>query len=196
MTSKKLIIVGNKKISKNISNYVDNFDCVVRLNRMQNYRLSGTKTDLLLADIHYQFIDLTRKPYDKYLNSKKLLLNNHSEKCTAYAVQKGIFTQEQINDAIPFSIHDEAEKITSKKFPTNLLILTHYILNNYINEYEIWLTCCDVYNRKEFMDKDPNYQNSWHRDIGGLEQDKFIEWIDNGLLHYINYEKHTNNNTI
>ena len=89
----KFIIVGNKLIDKDISQIVDSFDYVVRLNRMSNYGKTGHKTDLWLADFHDEFFTLVKKPYDKYLNARVLLINS-DRPITTYikGVKQGIIT--------------------------------------------------------------------------------------------------------
>lgn len=72
---KRLIVVGNKQIHVDMSKQIDSFDIVVRLNRMTNYGLSGTKTDILLVDLHREFFKLVEPPFDKYRLAKKLLVN-------------------------------------------------------------------------------------------------------------------------
>lgn len=55
---KKLLIIGNKIPSYNIENIINNFDFVVRLNRLNNYELTGIRTDLLLVDPHNGYYKL------------------------------------------------------------------------------------------------------------------------------------------
>ena len=61
-----MILVGNKVIDKDISGEIEQFDFIVRLNRMNNWGMTGTRTDLYFADIHGEFLNLVEKPYDKY----------------------------------------------------------------------------------------------------------------------------------
>ena len=90
---KKLIVVGNKLMEQNLSDKIDKFDFVVRINRMNNYGNAGTKTDLLAVDPHNEFFNLVEKPFNKFNNAKKLIINMFffSPKVALMLLQKGIF---------------------------------------------------------------------------------------------------------
>ena len=189
----KLIIVGNKLIDKDISQTVDNFDCVVRLNRMSNYGKTGHKTDLWLADFHNEFFKLVKKPYDKYLNAKALLINS-DRLITMYikGLKQGIITQKQLSSARKTSLQHIAEKMLGKQnwmknktMPTNYFLLTKYIIDNYSDKAEIWTVGVDITDRDVLFNTDSAYENSWHTNIGQFESTMLNKWIQEGKLHVL-----------
>ena len=156
---KSLVIVGNKDIDKDISKFVDGCDKVVRLNRMMNYGMTGIRTDLLLADIHEEFLNLVTPPFDKFLGAKHLLVNY--KKNFPYfpeAIRRGIFSISQISKSTHISLPQIADKfvksedfLKTKTFPTNFFLLTSYIIDNYSKDYELWITAVDVAGRDEIF---------------------------------------------
>lgn len=77
-----LIIVGNKVIDKDISQIVDSFDVVVRLNRMNNFGKTGKRIDYLLVDPHRLFFKMvfdenleTDESRQRFKLAKNLIFN-------------------------------------------------------------------------------------------------------------------------
>jgi len=93
LNMKNLIVVGNKQMKQNLSEKIDKFDFVIRINRMNNYGNAGIKTDLLAVDPHNEFFNLVEKPFDKFNNAKKLIINTFffSLKTAIMLLQRGIF---------------------------------------------------------------------------------------------------------
>lgn len=189
----KLIIVGNKIIDKDISKKVDNFDYVIRLNRMSNYGNTGYRTDLWLADFHNEFFKLVQKPYDKYLNAKTLLINT-DRPITAYikGLKYGIIAKNQLSSAKKIQIKKIAEQllgkqdwIKNKTMPTNYFLLTKYIIDNYLDKAEIWTTGIDIEKRDVLFNTHSAYENSWHNNIGQFESMMLNKWIQDKKLHVL-----------
>lgn len=189
----KLIIVGNKIIDDDISQMVDSFDYVVRLNRMSNYGKTGHKTDIWLADFHDEFFKLVKKPYDKYLNARVLLINS-DRPITMYikGLKQGIITQKQLSSAQKTSLQYIAEKMLGKQdwmknktMPTNYFLLTKYIIDNYSDKVEIWTAGVDITDRDVLFNTDSAYENSWHNNIGQFESTMLNKWIQEGKLYVL-----------
>lgn len=190
---KKLILIGNKIIDKNISNIIDNeFDYVVRVNRMNNYGITGTKTDLLVSDPHKIFFKLVKEPYDKFLNAKQLIMNLNSaktkNKCMLF--EKNIFSLNQLINKINISFKEYHKKIVDTylndqnisyvKFTTFFLILC-YLIETYSNEYEIWFTCIDVNGRGEMFKTNDIWKRS-HAEAGVFEEYLLNKFINDGIV--------------
>ena len=52
MEKKKLLLIGNNELSDDFSSIINEYDMVVRVNRMTNYENCKGKTDLWLCDVH------------------------------------------------------------------------------------------------------------------------------------------------
>lgn len=62
----RILFIGNKQISQDFSQIIDNYDFIVRYNKMDNYGLTGTKTDLYCY--FGNIIDFSEKIEAKRLN--------------------------------------------------------------------------------------------------------------------------------
>lgn len=193
---KKLIIVGNKEITKDVSEVIESFDCIVRLNRMNNYGFTGTRTDILLADIHKGFLRLCTKPYDKYLNAKHLIYNMSQKFLyTERALKQNIFSINQILTStrifltsIINSVVDAKTYINTQTQPTNFFLLTKYIIDNYSSDYEIWITAIDL-QRSVLLQTSINHKNTLHRNAGKIEEHYLQKWISKNIIKYLDIDK-------
>jgi hypothetical protein len=157
---KKLLLVGNKVDNIDRSKEVDSFDYVVRLNRCNNFGLTGTKTDLLLVDAHKGFYNLYNKDnYYKILESTKSIifcnlnsykkdertieLINHFNKINLW--NNAIIIKEHIwryyNNNFLYLTETEASGSCA---PSNFFIMLCYCLKFKSNEYQIYFTNTDI----------------------------------------------------
>ena len=193
---KKLIVIGNKKeVSDKFCDYIDNtFDKIARLNRMMSYGKTGYRTDFLMVDLHNEFFKLIEKPYDKYNNAKQLFVNTDQPLINKIkAIRLGIFSTSQFANAIDISSKRIAQPLVgennffiSKNMPTNFFLFTKYLVDNYSHEYEIWIAGVDLHNRDYLFNNMPEYQHSWHTNIGKFESDYLTTQISNNKIKYLN----------
>lgn len=190
---KKLIIVGNKVIDKDISKEVESFDMIVRLNRMNNWGNTGTRTDLLLVDPHKVFFKLLTQPYEKYKSAKQILLNTAHIGGVGKLLSKNIVTLHQIKNAIRINIVNEKkamQHIITKNGQnyinfSNFFVIVNYCIKTYSPEYQIWITGVDIKGRGE-MFKTNNIWANIHGQAGDYEESILSKWLAEEKIHFLN----------
>lgn len=191
---KKLIVVGNKPIEQDLSKEIDNFDFVIRVNRMNNYGNTGSKTDFLAVDPHNEFFELVQKPFDKFNNAKKLIINTFffSPKAAAMLLQKGIFKRQQLSEAIKICFQDYRRNLVERYVGyddnsinfTNFFIMLCYAIEFYSKDYQIWFTGIDVNGRGDMMKTNDIWIEN-HSHAGEIEERLLKEFIDNNTIHQL-----------
>lgn len=193
---KKLLIVGNKIPSYNIENIINNFDFVVRLNRLNNYELTGIRTDLLLVDPHNGYYKLLLQENDisRFKYAKQLLI--HIQENTDLNRLNLIFNDEQINSA-KYCKLDYYKNIKNSlnlvneiesDYPTNSFRLIQYCIDNFSKEYDIYVTCIDIYNRNYNLHENPIWTNI-HKSTILYEETVLIDQINSKIINYIDTDK-------
>ena len=138
MYMKKLMLVGNKEGKTDISSIVDQFDFVVRLNRMSNYGKTGCKTDLLLVDPHPVFFKLIEgQKFSKYHDAKRLLFNKmyNTPKVIVKLLKWNVFTLQQLQHKDVFDIYKYKHTILRPEDRnvdfSNFFALLNYVIETY-----------------------------------------------------------------
>lgn len=188
MEKKKLVVVGNKMISSDLSSKIDSFDFVFRLNRMNNYGLSGKKIDMLAVDPHIEFFKLVKNEnFDKFHNAKQILLNSFfaTPKACIKLMQKNIFYPLQIAAAIKINFQQYRQKLVERFLGhpdktinfTNFFISVCYCLDNFNDEYNIHIACVDIENRGNMMKTNDIWMQN-HASAGIIEEKMLKQFID------------------
>ena len=177
-----------------MSDEIDKFDFVIRINRMNNYGNTGTKTDLLAVDPHNEFFELVEKPFDKYNNAKKLIINTFffSPKSALLLLQKGIFKQQQLSNAIKLCFQDYRRSLVERYVGnddgsinfTNFFIMLCYAIDFYSNDYQIWFTGVDVNGRGDMMKTNDIWLKN-HSCAGEVEEALLNQFMDNNIIHQL-----------
>lgn len=187
---KKLIIVGNKVIDKDISKEVESFDMIVRLNRMNNWGKTGTRTDYLLVDPHKNFFKLLEPPFEKYQTAENLIINKnfYNKNSITEMLKLNLFSITKLSKATKLNLQEYSKNILND-YPnknmrlTNFFIFLKYIIEHYHDRYEIWFTGVDVEHRCDYIKTDPGLDG--HRDAANYEQDELLKMIHNRSINYL-----------
>ena len=177
-----------------MSDQIDKFDFVVRVNRMNNYGNTGTKTDLLAVDPHSEFFELVEKPFGKYNDAKRLVVNTFffSPKSASMLLQKGIFKQQQLANAIKLCFQDYRRGLVERYVGnddgsinfTNFFITLCYAIDSYSNDYQIWFTGVDVNGRGNMMKTNSTWTKN-HSCAGEAEEKLLNQFIGDNIIHQL-----------
>lgn len=211
---KRLVIVGNKVIQKDISQIVDSFDVVVRLNRMNNFGMTGKRIDYLLVDPHRLFFNMV---FDEKLESdesrhrfklaKNLIFNmahyrknyfnpefkyNQPNKYEYGEIWQNenlekLFTKEQLETKQVFAIknynrldfYKEIQNKLNYRPCTSFRLICHYI-ENFLDQYEIYITGLDVFDRRKMAKTMPDILSTHAR---------YMEYEEFYLKKFVNENK-------
>lgn len=185
----RLIVIGNKIIDKDISNKVESFDFIVRFNRMSNWGMTGTRTDLLLVDPHKNFFKLLEKPYDKYLGAKQLLVNTNftNAKTIAKMLSMGLFSIEQLSKSKKLHVQNYEKSLpesdNGKIKLTNFYLMVKWVIEKYSKDYEIWVTGADIGGREKFLATEQGYEG--HRLAASVEEIELAKMLDSGEFKFL-----------
>ena len=169
---KKLLLIGNKPLDKDYSSIIDDYDMVVRVNRMLNYNQSKGKTDLWLADVHTPAL-FESEDKEKFLEARNAILPYISQWPTikflsliGYKGGKHIIKFDSLNikKCIPNYSYGNGFRIT------NSIWMLIYCLENFADEYEIHTL--GIGNRY-FLNSEEHY---YHKNIY-QEEENFIEGL-------------------
>lgn len=189
--NKRLIIIGNKPCSGqeiingyNISDFINTFDLVFRVNKCDNYYKTGTRCDNIWFESNSHFMDVF-KDTDK-INS---ILKNVSSgniychecwynNCVNFISKYGF--KSLIDKIIKISGDDFKNKIS---IPNNCVSTLRFIylilyLEKY-KDYDIYIICFDLYRNKSTQ-----YLNStWHNK--NLDQNYISKLLLNDRIYFI-----------
>ena len=189
---KKLILVGNKQIDVDISKEVEQFDVVVRLNRMNNWENTGKRTDILLVDPHPVFFKMIDgQDCLKYQTARKLLFNKvyNKPKVIVKLLKQNVFTLDQLQNKDVFDIYKYKHTILKPEDGnvdfSNFFALLNYVIQKYSSNYEIWITGIDVYERSSFFATNESYKNSRHLTAGIVEETRMKNMIEHNVIKYM-----------
>lgn len=172
---KKLLLLGNGPISHDISDKVNSFDYVFRINRMTNFLTTGTRIDGVFIgayrDFKYEYRGGDFKEYFKMAKevflteSLKLRFDNWDE----------FLTQEQWDQVKIMSFAGNRQNI-GMDFPTTTLCVLNVLTTDpeWYENYEIWIAGITVEGRKELMETGDAWIKTNHR-FYGKEEEEFLK---------------------
>lgn len=111
-SDKKILIIGNKPLTKDYSEYLKslNYDIIVRINQAKNYDKTKIKTDIILADIWGNSVYKIFKSlsyYEELLNDCSCILNFKQYDCSKWIINK---TWKSISNDKVYSVEYESIK--------------------------------------------------------------------------------------
>lgn len=178
---KRLVLVGNREDRVDRSEFVNSADFVCRVNRMNSFGLTGTKTDLLLVDTHDDFFKLyDREKYldivHKYVKKIVVVEDNSNQKGPDLFDPDLIRTRETLTIDSVVSAFD-SRLLDSGHKPTNAFVFLLYLLENrYHDKYDIFITneSRDRRTGDEHHDGIANLVEKWY---SILESNRIIQFI-------------------
>lgn len=190
---KELILVGNKPDIVNISSLVDSHDYVLRVNRMQNYGLSGTRIDGLYICAWREYLQLsTKETYERTLKAKRIFIEPRHIKFLDMH-WKEICSFEQYNHVGLFHFENRGfdrviENRQPNQVPTSTFKLLDYLLNTpqWMDNYNITITGIDINNRSDLLMNGANWIHTTHKTVGQAEADFIKKQVKLGNIKYMN----------
>lgn len=80
--------------------------------------------------------------------------------------------------------------VKNKTIPTTFIIALSHLIDEYSDEYDIYITCTDLEDRGELYKTNQIWSNSWHRNVGQYEEDYIKLMIKEGKIKYLDIENH------
>lgn len=211
---KRLLLFGNKHINSSIPprkiNEINSFDVIMRINKMDNIIETGGRVDWWWFDhnIRHHFNQFNTKNYLKTVtkcmtNWKSICilgLNNKNSTEENKLEQLRVFFPELPDncDVIknPNYCHNsicERNKYweindKTKTIPTTFIIALSHIIDEYSDEYDIYITCTDIEGRDELYKNNPIWSEYWHCNVGQHEEDYIKLMINEAKIKYLDIE--------
>jgi len=202
---KKLLILANKKFDNNLSkekiDEINSFDIIVRINGMNNIYQTGGRCDYWWFNIYDKNVFLKNIGDTDYSSVTKIFndintqniapknwirmqfnkLNKDVEfiktECLNYQ------TIENINNETKLDWWSQNRK--DKNIPTTFIIALSYFIKYYSDDYEIYISACDIDNLDELYKTNPIWSTYWHKNAGAYIERYIKDNINAGKIKYL-----------
>ena len=211
-TKKKMIIFGNKMLPKDLSkeqvDYINSFDVIVRVNRMNNINQTGNRVDWWHPDICRGFLNflddeermnkidfsqisriyLTKKVLKKFLIDRDVK-EKFAQKC--FGCDYKTIRQSKIQDNswqyLQLKNQNSYWKLDTelKNRPTSTICLISHLVHLFHQEYDIYIFGIDLENREKLFQENEIWNQGWHRNVGGLEEKFLKDLISKGKIRVL-----------
>lgn len=169
---KRLLLIGNGPIPINISDKVNEFDYVMRINRMTNFLTTGTRIDGVFIGAYKDFREFYKggefKEYFK--TAKEVFLTDNLKKW--FTNWNEFLTQDQWDNIKIMDFKYNKENVGTA-FPTTsicvLNVLTSFPI--WYENYEIWICGITVNGREKLMKTGTAWSKTLHKFDGKLEEE-------------------------
>ncbi|MDO6434789.1 hypothetical protein Q4E93_29525 [Flavitalea sp. BT771] len=172
----KLILVGNKPPRRaGLSEQIDSFDFVMRVNRMNYLERSGYRINGLFLEANTTFKDQYAGGANKskIRTAGKILMRE--QWYSRFQTWSQYLTPIQYSE---IELIDESFAIREtgfKRLTSSILLLGHLLNSEWSKKYRIYITCLDIEKRAEIMNKDPTW--AWHLGAGPVEQEYLLKHL-------------------
>ena len=175
---KRLILVGNKPFECDRSAEIDAMDFVVRVNRMNNYGLSGTRIDGYFLGLYTDFVQ-------KYHGGahRREIRRARQVFCQPRVLRKkplifDFISMEQYA-GIETTSWEGCIRDTGIRVPTSTMLVLHHLLTtHWAEEYDVWLTGVDIEGRGQMFRDCEEWNTTRHRD-SGVEEEAWLRRLVN-----------------
>lgn len=171
MEKKKLLLIGNGPIPIDISEKVNKFDYVMRVNRMTNFLTTGTRIDGVFIGAYRDFREYYKggEFKDYFKTSKEIFLTDNLKQW--FTNWNEFLTQEQWDNVKLMDFSTNKENIGTA-FPTTTLCVLNVLttVQEWYENYEIWICGITVEGRKELMYNGEPWKKTNHRFYGEKEE--------------------------
>ena len=196
--NKKILLIGNKPIDTLTEEQIakiNSYDVIVRCNGMNNKSATGNRVDWWWLNVwDWNVIkENLQKSQTDYSNTEVIMIDKNASKfvneISLYVNLPKMKTDKTLiytqQSSTRLFDQDEYWKVdTSSTVPTTDIVCLSYLLNKYIFS-EITITCLDIENREELLRTHPNWCNTWHKSVGGLERDYIKNKVAKGELRIL-----------
>lgn len=208
----KILIIGNKEVDFPISDkklkFINSFDIIVRVNRMNNFFETGQRVDWWWLDHNIKNFKFDNKIVAEV---KRVILNVSTVNVFGLSVSKNdpldIVKLKKIFPNLPYNCEiiknpkyhncnicerNKYWNINAKNrtIPTTFVIALSHLINEYSDEYDIYITCTDLEGRDILYKTNPIWSTRWHRNVGQYEEDYIKLMIKEGKIKYLDIENH------
>ena len=192
---KKILLIGNKPVESLSDEQVDkinSYDIIVRSNGMNNKSATGNRVDWWWLNV-WNWDDIKenlQKSQTDYSNVDVIMIDKNSSRLVDdislyinlpnMTTDKTLVYTQQSSTRL-FDQDEYWEVDESCTVPTTDIVCLSYLLNKYIFS-EITVTCLDIEDREELFKTHPNWSDTWHKNVGGLERDYIKNKVAEGKL--------------
>lgn len=181
---KRLILIGNGPVPRDISEEIDSFDYVFRINRMCNLLLTcPDRIDGLFMATYDDFKNEYKGGVFKdYFKSAKQIFMTESMK-RRFREWRDYITEEQYNGIQTFNFFFPLPFHLGPA-PTTTIRVLNILVNDpkWYKEYEIWIAGITVDGRAELMRTGDPWKNTNHDRYGDYEERFLKKLVDDGKI--------------
>lgn len=164
MKKKRLLIIGNAPLNDDISEDVKSFDFIVRINRMSNYDNCASHTDLWLCDMWWgavkAYIKESKTNNDKFKDVSQIIsfYKTYVDKYQECGIPDELISStKMVSFENEFDIKNYIPLYNWKDYrPSNSLWIILYCLEKYANEYDIYITGINIFDRSYLSNNTPH----------------------------------------
>lgn len=179
---KKLLLIGNKPIEEDVSEKVDSFDFVVRVNRMTNVPNTGRKIDGYYLGMWRDFREQYHGGEHRDIMKEAKVVFCHPR---VYENRVNIFeyiTKEQYMTAEIINVNASRIGIGTQ-YPTSTISVLWYLVNSHwAYEYDIYIFGIDIEGRDELFRSNAEWNTTTHVNAGGDEAEYMKRLIAEGKI--------------
>lgn len=202
--SKKVLIFGNKPLDKKLTDeqikFINSFDIIVRLNKMDNLYKTGGRVDWYFFHYWIKYANTSHIKESEIRSIKKLFMTSQTPRYVDRGFGPGDNFIAKCNNYYRYLSEDvEIDEITGNPYryldwipntyyrtiPTSLTILISYLVNEYSDGHDFWLTQCDLENRYTMMSENMPWKRYHHKYVGQLEENYIKNLIKEKRLSYL-----------
>lgn len=183
MDKKKLLLIGNGPINIDISDKVNTFDYVLRVNRMTNFPTTGNRIDGLFIGAYKDFkYDYKGGEFRDYIKTAKEIFLTQILK-DKFSNWDEFLTQEQWDNVKIMSFKYNHQNIGTP-FPTTTLCVLNVLTSfpEWYEKYEIWIAGITVEGREKLMAEGEAWKYTNHRFDGKKEEDFLKKLINENRI--------------
>lgn len=185
---KKLVLIGNKPISTDISSIIDSFDFVIRVNRMNNIPNTGYKINgyYLSMNDRFKFIYNGGEHKDLIKEASIIITKDRFLKDTEHIFD--YITEAQYKSAETID-YENAKQNIGARFPTSTICcLNHLLTTHWNNDYEIWITGIDIDGRGDMFFNNREWRCTEHQFAGYDEEIYLKNLIKENKIKVLSYD--------
>lgn len=193
---KNILIIGNKpveQLSDDAINYINSFDIIIRSNGMNNLNQTGGRVDWWWLNV-WNWETLKNNLGDRdYSGVSIIFTDKNSERLVTKSTIFNKLAKIKNNVLQYFTKQDSSKLFNQEKHwiidkkstvPTTDVICLSYFVNT-LKAANIHLACLDIDEREQLFKTHPNWANTWHKNVGGLEAKYIKELIENKMIKYV-----------
>lgn len=162
---KRLILIGNKELSTDISPIINSFDYVFRVNRMNNFGYTGERIDGVFLGIYKDYINIYKGgPHvDKLKTAGQIFMTPLMKRYSSLSDWTKWVTAKQYNNVGLFDFDKHRKNFNHSAVCTSLRVLNHLISEEvWYSNYEIWFCGLDVEGRADLLMSGDPWKNTRH----------------------------------